>query len=69
MCQIDCSGIPSAVTASSSVGPSECLSTHSGNSVNYAKFGSAAVLLLTPELASLKPEICLPDTEFKGLHI
>lgn len=43
------------MTASNAMGPSEYLSIHSGNSVNYAKLGSAAVLLLVPELVSLKP--------------
>lgn len=43
------------MTASNSLGPSEYLSMHSGKSINYVVFGSAAALLLVPELVSLKP--------------
>lgn len=52
------------------MGPPEYLSMHSGNSVNYAKFGSAAVLFLVPELVSLKPasKSAYLTLEFKRLQ-
>lgn len=43
------------MTASNSLEPSEYLPMHSGNSIKYAVFGSAAALILVPELASFKP--------------
>lgn len=43
------------MTVSNSLEPSEYLSMHSGDSINYVVFGSAPALLLVPELVSFKP--------------